>query len=353
MLPGVDSSAFRVWLERLIRTNVFPEGKQSLSLRRLARGTVEAVDNSRDPRPTIAIIAADPIRLAAGPNNPIAHLVAKVEAMGCRPVLVPPCADFAVSSARRADAIAALADRFDGVLGPGGDDVDPKIYRARNRFAVGTKYVRDRFEADFVLAAMQRLTFLFGICRSHQLWNAARGGEIHQDVVEEGISSVSRRQTEAYGLPDSAPFAIPGFIHRVKLLKQSRVRYAASDAASLVTNALHHAAVKTPGRGLRVTAKLFDKGTRRSTIEATEAWNVITTQFHPEKMDQDPIETQLLGTLGRRAHILRMVKDHPGIERSVLMERMRKDPRYLEADYQWVDCDLIPRLSALMSGPSG
>jgi hypothetical protein len=114
---------------------------------------------------------------------------------------------------------------------------------------------------------------------------------------------------------------------------------------TLVTNSLHHAAVKRAGRGLSITARLFDNKTRRFTIEATEAWNILTTQFHPEKMTQDPRARALFETLGRRAHVFRLLRElGPTASAETLRERMRKDPRYQRSDYQWLDRDLAPRL---------
>ena len=50
----------------------------------------------------------------------------------------------------------------------------------------------------------------------------------------------------------------------------------------MLTNSYHHQAVKTPGEGFTVTGVLHDSTTGKDAIEATEAPNAITVQWHPE-----------------------------------------------------------------------
>jgi putative glutamine amidotransferase len=336
---------FERWLSRLEEERIFPRARRAIDA--LARLPVRETELPEDDgRPRIAIMASEPACLLDSNHNPIAPLIESVLAMGCRPVLIPPCADLATSRGKRSEAIASLLDRFDGLLGPGGPDVAPRLYRARNRYAVAPNYRRDRFEADFVLEAMRRRMFLFGICRSHQLWNAAIGGSLVQDVQKQGLASTSRHQTRDYGLDPSLPFVIPGFVHRVRIKQRSRLALAAR-TTTLVTNSLHHASVKRAGRGLSVSARLFDKKTRRFTIEGTEAWNILTTQFHPEKMKQNPRARALFETLGRRAHVFRLLRElGPSVTADALLLWMRPDPRYQASDYAWVDRDLRRRMES-------
>jgi putative glutamine amidotransferase len=342
LLPGSDAEAFQRWLGKLEDQRIFSDAPLTMAA---LRGMTVGPTEPDDDRPRIAIMASDPSCLLDPSKSPIGPLIERVRAMGCRPVLIPPCADLGTSRGRRKEALDSMLDGFDGLLGPGGPDVAPRICRAKNRFAISPNYRRDRFEADFVLEAMKRKMFLFGICRSHQLWNAALGGGLVQDVRKQGLASTSRNQLDDYGLDPALPFVVPGFVHRVRIKRGTRVALAAG-VTTLVTNSLHHAAVKRAGRGLRVTAWLFDKKTRRYTIEATEAWNILTTQFHPEKMKQDPRASALFETLGRRAHVFRLLRDlGPETTVETLRERMRGDPRYQRSDYEWLERDLAPRLT--------
>lgn len=345
ILMPAQGLSFSAYVTKLLREGVFPEQQGALT------ELLKTVPSTRRPfpgearRPRIGIVVAEPRDLLPRDPPHLARLVEAVRAMGAEPLLIPPC--LALTLGRAAD-LAAITDQLDGILGPGGADVDPRIYHARNTASVGTNYLRDRCEADLITAARGSALFLFGICRSHQLWNAASGGDMVQDVRREGVSSVSQVQTD-YGLAPNAPFVLTDakgqlvFENRVELAPGSRIAQAAG-AASLVTNSLHHQLVKRAGAGLEVVGSVFDPATGTTSIEATEAWNVITTQFHPELLAADPAEAHLLQTLGRRAAIFRFVKDHP-FDRDQLLEWMAQDGRFDESDRRWVTQDLAPRIA--------
>src|SRR5438445_160079 len=50
-----------------------------------------------DERPTIGIVLSEPKMLLTGGHKNTENLIALVENMGCRPVLIPPCADLAAT----------------------------------------------------------------------------------------------------------------------------------------------------------------------------------------------------------------------------------------------------------------
>jgi len=345
ILMPAQGLSFPAYLTKLLRERIFPEQQAALT------ELLKTVPTSLRPfpgeagRPRIGIIVAEPRDLLPKDPPQLARLVEAVRAMGADPVLIPPCLGLALG--RSAD-VAAITGQLDGILGPGGADVDPRIYHARNTASIGTNYLRDRWEADLISAARGSALFLFGICRSHQLWNAASGGDLVQDVRKEGVSSVSQVQTD-YGLAPNVPFVLTDsaghvvFENRVELAPGSRIASAAG-AGSLVTNSLHHQLVKRPGAGLEVVGRVFDPATGTSSIEATEAWNVITTQFHPELLGNDPAESHLLGTLGRRAAIFRFAKGHP-FDLRQLLEWMGKDGRFDASDRRWATRDLAPRIT--------
>jgi putative glutamine amidotransferase len=356
VIPGSKGpAAFREYLRKLLRLNIFQDQRREiLELLRLAPTAAWAFPGpeTASDLPRVGIIVAEPKDLLPGRLSNVSILADKARRMGCRPVLIPPCLDllYPADPRGRATATRALAAHFDGILGPGGADVDPKIYRSRNRSSLGTNFVRDRFEAAFIDAARASALFLFGVCRSHQLWNAASGGELVQDVRDEGFSVVSQNQRD-YGLDPSEPFVVRDeagrlvFENRVELDPESRLETAAG-TESLVTNSLHHQLVKRPGRDLSAVGHVFDPGTGTWGIEATEGWNVFTTQFHPELMDGDPAEMHLLAALGRRAAIFHTAKAlaKTGALDSLLV-RLAEDPRLEASDLAWAKNDLWPRLA--------
>ena len=233
MLPG--NATFQEWAHALQRANVFPDQAAAMSALCKAK-TVDVAHDPNDKRPIVGIMISE-AKMLSGAHKNTDTLVDLVEKMDCRPVLVPPCADLVVTGGpdARQRAIAALASTLDGIVGPGGADVDPSIYGEQNTDSIGTNVVRDRFEADFTRTALDGELFGFGICRSHQLWNAAAGGSLVQDVQHENVVSVSHKSGE----------------HGLRVKRRSMI-YEAVRQESFRVNSFHHQAVDFAGWGFRV-----------------------------------------------------------------------------------------------------
>jgi putative glutamine amidotransferase len=191
---------------------------------------------------------------------------------------------------------------------------------------------------------------MLGICRSHQLWNAAAGGTLIQDVQAEGYSHLSQRQGD-FGLGADAAFVVGTpdggtvFENLVELTPESEIARILGGRPAILTNSYHHQAVEVPGEGFEVVGTVWDRVTQRRTIEATERWNAITVQFHPEVMLRDPLHLELFDTVGRRARIFRMHKAG-GLDAPALLERMGQFPagHFDDSDFAWVRDKLAPRL---------
>jgi putative glutamine amidotransferase len=206
-----------------------------------------------------------------------------------RLVVVPPRLDLVLGddvTAQQAG-LEALVGQLDGLVGPGGDDVDPSLYGQANTHSLSTNAPRDRFEAQLARTAHDGDLFMLGVCRSHQLWNVALGGELIQDLEKEGVVSHSHVQHHS-GLAMSEVFEVPasgaraGFAHTVQTAATGLLAGALGGAQNLLTNGWHHQAVKTAGVGMTVVAAHRDGGTGHDVIEATEGKNLLTVQWHPE-----------------------------------------------------------------------
>jgi putative glutamine amidotransferase len=324
-------ATFRAYLDRLTQSGAFADQKEQLAT--LQSTSTKTSAPVVDKRPTIGIVLSEPKMLVPGAHKNTETIIALVEKMGCRPVLIPPCGDVLVSGGpqARARAIAALSSSLDGLVGPGGADVDPSIYGEKNTASLQTNVFRDTFEADFARTALDCDLFAFGICRSHQLWNAAAGGSLIQDVQDEHVVSVSHK----------------GGVFHPLMVKKGSMLFEATRQEMLRVNSYHHQAVDFAGWGFRVVGSTRDEGTGKDMIEATERWNGITTQYHPELMQDDPAQRALFETLGRRAHAFALIKSlrkEGTLSLPNLLDKMRTDPRYDATDVAWAKRELARKL---------
>ena len=79
--------------------------------------------------------------------------------------------------------IEAIADRLDGFVFSGGQDVDPLHYgEALLKYSNEIYPPRDQLELQLLRAVMARDKPIFGVCRGLQLINVALGGTLYQDI---------------------------------------------------------------------------------------------------------------------------------------------------------------------------
>jgi putative glutamine amidotransferase len=358
LLPAVGATpeeSFATYRQRLRTSEIFRAKYSNLVD---AVKTAPSAPFTRE-QPVVGIILNDPIVFE--PTKDIRDLTREMQELGCRVVLIPPCADLIMPNdpIGRANGIRSMLQRLDGLVGPGGPDVDPSIYARPNRYARDSNVRRDRFEADLVVLAKNESLFMFGICRSHQLWSAADGGDLVQDVQAEGLASMPRNQ-EVYHLPGDQPLIVRDdagnvlFEHVVNLDPSSRMAEV-TRKTSFLANEFHHQAVKKPGVDLEVVGSSHDPITGRDMIEATERWNGFTVQWHPESMWGDPLQQRLLGTVARRAMLFRAAKnlqeDDQRLTAGGILERGNAQLGWVDpSDATWVRRDLIPHLCGKSSG---
>jgi putative glutamine amidotransferase len=162
------------------------------------------------------------------------------------------------------------ADRLkdlDGLLLPGGPDVDPDFYGEEHHPALGSIDPElDRFEIDLVRRAVAASLPVLGICRGQQVINVALGGTLHQHLPEH----------DKHDLPRSH------LAHEIQVEAGSELERAA-EGDPVMVNSLHHQAIKDLAAGLRVTARSPD-----GVVEALEAGDrVVAVQCHPEELTED------------------------------------------------------------------
>lgn len=159
---------------------------------------------------------------------------------------------------------AGMLEELDGLLVPGGWDIDPQEYGAAPAAELTeTDPLLDGTEVALVRAAVETGTPVLGICRGQQLINVALGGTLHQHIVGHDGHSEPRDR----------------LAHAVEVEPGSML--AAIAPAPLLVNSLHHQAVRDVAPRLRVTGRSED-----GVVEALESPDgaVVAVQSHPEEL---------------------------------------------------------------------
>lgn len=158
---------------------------------------------------------------------------------------------------------------IDGLLLPGGGDLDPRRYGQEPDPSVyDTNPAQD--DLDFAVAsyALEAGLPIFGICRGMQLINVLYGGTLIQDLPPSDVDHRHRRSTN----PTEAFSRHPVDIH-------PNSRLSALLGPTAPTASAHHQAIDRLGEGLLITARAAD-----GCIEAIEdpTRRVSAVQWHPE-----------------------------------------------------------------------
>lgn len=195
-----------------------------------------------------------------------------LERAGALPVLIP--------STLSDDALRGIYERLDGVLLPGGGDIDPKYWNEPLHPTVyDVEPARDHTEITLARWAVADDRPLFGICRGHQVFNVAMGGSLIQDIP----SQVQSPLPHANFRPNPRTL----LSHTIAVDPHSRLASIVGATADLPVNSIHHQSVRDvpTAAGVVVTAESPD-----GIIEATEIPGkrfALTVQWHPEDLTAD------------------------------------------------------------------
>jgi putative glutamine amidotransferase len=162
---------------------------------------------------------------------------------------------------------ASLAD-VDGLLLPGGWDVDPALYGEVADKAVGPiDRALDDTELELFRQAREKELPVLGICRGQQVINVAMGGSLIQHLEDHDVRVHGRKH----------------LAHTIEVDPESELGRAAGET-SIRVNSLHHQAVRSLAPGLHQTAKGQD-----GTVEGLESDDglIVAVQCHPEELTGD------------------------------------------------------------------
>lgn len=168
---------------------------------------------------------------------------------------------------------------FDGLLLPGGTDVDPAAYGGRPHPAVDVAHPRrDAFELEAARVAKRSGLPTLAICRGMQVVNVALGGTLFEDIPDqyEAPNGLRLRHQQT---PD---FARHDTTHEVDI-RQGSMLAGIAGASAIRVNSLHHQAVRRVAYGLEPVAHARD-----GIVEAFELRSehpfFVGVQWHPEEL---------------------------------------------------------------------
>ena len=193
------------------------------------------------------------IAIPIPPEEPYTNYFAALEALGAEGVRVTADADPAA---------------YDGLLLPGGGDLDPALYGQGMAGAGAPDAALDALQMAVTDRFFRAGKPIFGICRGHQLLNVYFGGTLIQDLP--GHRNPPREG--AQGAPTD-------LIHPTEAAEGSWI--AGIYGKAFVTNSAHHQAADRLGKGLRADQRSTD-----GVVEAMhhEGGRVYSVQWHPERM---------------------------------------------------------------------
>ncbi|MCC6168199.1 MAG: gamma-glutamyl-gamma-aminobutyrate hydrolase family protein [Caldilineaceae bacterium] len=192
--------------------------------------------------------------------------VRTLENLGALPVMIP----LQMSEAT----LRGIFERLDGLLLPGGEDLDPSHYGAERHPQLGaTDKERDRTELLLTEWALEAGMPLLGVCRGVQVMNVVCGGTLYQDLH----SQRPDLQKHDYFPPTYERFRI---VHRIDIEPDSALARALGAVHEV--NSMHHQGIAELGVGLRAVARAED-----SLVEALEMPHLpfaVGVQWHPEEL---------------------------------------------------------------------
>jgi putative glutamine amidotransferase len=184
--------------------------------------------------------------------------------VGLAPLLIPPM-DGA--------ALAMVFARLDGLLLPGGTDINPARFGEERRPECETPDdERDELELSLTQMALDGDLPVFGICRGMQTLNVARGGALYQDITTQRPESQRHARSD---MPRDTRS------HEIRVERDSQLG-AILGAERVAVNSLHHQSVSKPGAGVRLVAWADDGVAEGMELPAYRF--ALAVQYHPEEL---------------------------------------------------------------------
>ncbi len=184
------------------------------------------------------------------------------------------------------DDLGQVLERLDGLLLPGGGDIDPAHYGGRPHDTVyGIDDDRDRVEIGLARLAVRNQKPLLAICRGHQVLNVALGGTMYEDIASQMPGAIQH----AY---DGARTDLP---HTVRVLPGTQLAMILGREETPV-NSIHHQGLHVVAAELTVSALAPDGLVEGVEIERHPF--AVGVQWHPENLlEVEPVMQSLFAGL--------------------------------------------------------
>jgi putative glutamine amidotransferase len=220
-------------------------------------------------RPLIGITTRAGIRSVHNHERPIDYInssyIQAVEDAGGIPILIPILQDHG--------ALQTLLPRLDGLLLPGGLDIEPCHYQQQPHQLTGSPNPSiDTLELAVAHWAIQEKLPTLGICRGMQLLNVALGGDLYQDLGEQYPASLAHAN---WDLPRHQ------FAHSIQIEAGSRMEKIFGQQV-LASNSLHHQGINKPGKGIIISGRAEDG--LPELMEVVDHPFMLAAQCHPEEL---------------------------------------------------------------------
>jgi putative glutamine amidotransferase len=229
------------------------------------------LDNA-DYRPLIGISTARYAHPEYGIKYHIAYRAnaIAIEQAGGLPIMIP--------CELETNTLRALYERLDGILLPGGGDVDPSAYHAEKHPKTDhTDPARDQAEITLARWAAEDQTPLFAICRGQQVVNVALGGTLLQDV--DSLWQTSLKHNNRGGIPRDL------LAHEVEV-KPDTLLAKVMGVPSISVNSIHHQAIAGLASSLSATA--YSPDGLIEAVELPDHPHFLGVQWHPEDLQAIP-----------------------------------------------------------------
>lgn len=165
-----------------------------------------------------------------------------------------------------------IISMLDGLIAPGGPDVDPELYHEKKLPECG-KYIRyeDEYDMELIREAVKQGKPVLAICRGMQVVNVLFGGTLYQDIPAQVDTKIQHhrivKDLEIY--------------HEANLEPDSFLAKVLGEWKAIKVNSSHHQSVKDLAPGFKIVGCAPD-----GIVEAIENkdGSILCVQWHPERM---------------------------------------------------------------------